>query len=49
MILNKDIDAVIISTPDHCMLEPAARAALAKKTSICKNPPPHGGRRSLPE
>ncbi|MDD3787123.1 MAG: Gfo/Idh/MocA family oxidoreductase [Petrimonas sp.] len=38
MLLNKDIDAVIISTPDHQHAEPAARAALAKKDIYLQKP-----------
>ena len=38
MLLNKDIDAVIISTPDHWHSEPAARAALAKKDVYLQKP-----------
>lgn len=38
MLLNKDIDAVIISTPDHWHAEPAARAALAKKDIYLQKP-----------
>jgi predicted dehydrogenase len=38
MLLNKDIDAVIISTPDHWHSEPAARAALAKKDIYLQKP-----------
>lgn len=38
MLLNKDIDAVIISTPDHQHSELAARAALAKKDIYLQKP-----------
>lgn len=38
MLLNKDIDAVIISTPDHQHAEPAALAALAKKDIYLQKP-----------
>ena len=38
LLLNKDIDAVIISTPDHWHSEPAARAALAKKDIYLQKP-----------
>ena len=38
MLLNKDIDAVIISTPDHWHAEPAAMAALAKKDIYLQKP-----------
>ena len=38
MLLNKDIDGVIISTPDHWHSEPAARAALAKKDVYLQKP-----------
>ena len=38
MLLNRDIDAVIISTPDHWHSEPAARAALAKKDVYLQKP-----------
>ncbi len=38
MLQNKDIDAVIISTPDHWHSEPAARAALAKKDIYLQKP-----------
>ena len=38
ILLNKDIDAVIISTPDHWHSEPAARAALAKKDIYLQKP-----------
>jgi Predicted dehydrogenases and related proteins len=38
LLLNKDIDAVIISTPDHWHAEPAARAALAKKDIYLQKP-----------
>lgn len=38
MLLNKDIDAVVISTPDHWHSEPAARAALAKKDIYLQKP-----------
>ena len=38
MLLNKDIDAVIISTPDHWHSEPAARAELAKKDIYLQKP-----------
>lgn len=38
LLQNKDIDAVIISTPDHWHAEPAARAALAKKDIYLQKP-----------
>lgn len=38
MLLNPDIDAVIISTPDHQHAEPALRAALAKKDIYLQKP-----------
>ena len=38
MLLNRDIDAVIISTPDHWHSEHAARAALAKKDVYLQKP-----------
>lgn len=38
LLLNKDIDAVIISTPDHWHAEPAAMAALAKKDIYLQKP-----------
>ena len=38
LLLNKDIDAVIISTPDHQHSELAARAALAKKDIYLQKP-----------
>ena len=38
MLSDKDIDAVIISTPDHWHAEPAIRAALAKKDIYLQKP-----------
>lgn len=38
MISNKDIDAVIISTPDHWHAQPAAEAALAGKDIYLQKP-----------
>jgi myo-inositol 2-dehydrogenase / D-chiro-inositol 1-dehydrogenase len=38
MLLNKDIDAVIISTPDHWHSQPAMEAALAKKHVYLQKP-----------
>lgn len=38
MLMNPDIDAVIISTPDHQHAEPALRAALAKKDIYLQKP-----------
>ncbi len=38
MLADKDIDAVIISTPDHWHAEPAIRAALAKKDIYLQKP-----------
>ena len=38
MLLNPDVDAVIISTPDHQHAEPALRAALAKKDIYLQKP-----------
>lgn len=38
MLGDKDIDAVIISTPDHWHAEPAIRAALAKKDIYLQKP-----------
>jgi predicted dehydrogenase len=34
LLVNKDIDAVIISTPDHWHAQPAMEAALAGKTYL---------------
>ena len=38
MLLNKDIDAVMISTPDHWHSQPAIEAALAKKHIYLQKP-----------
>ncbi|WP_298648070.1 Gfo/Idh/MocA family oxidoreductase [uncultured Proteiniphilum sp.] len=38
LLADKDIDAVIISTPDHWHAEPAIRAALAKKDIYLQKP-----------
>lgn len=38
MLSDKEIDAVIISTPDHWHAEPAIRAALAKKDIYLQKP-----------
>lgn len=38
LIANKDIDAVIISTPDHWHAQPAMEAALAKKHVYLQKP-----------
>jgi myo-inositol 2-dehydrogenase / D-chiro-inositol 1-dehydrogenase len=38
MLLNKDIDAVVISTPDHWHAQPAIEAAMAKKHIYLQKP-----------
>ena len=38
LLLNKDIDAVVISTPDHWHAQPAIEAALAKKDIYLEKP-----------
>ncbi|WKX75106.1 Gfo/Idh/MocA family protein [Zobellia laminariae] len=38
MLLNKDIDAVVISTPDHWHSQPAMEAALAGKDIYLQKP-----------
>ena len=38
MLLNKDIDAVMISTPDHWHSQPAMEAALAGKDIYLQKP-----------
>ena len=49
MLLNKEIDAVIISTPDHQHAEPAALAALSKRYLFAKTNFSYSHRRQIYE
>jgi predicted dehydrogenase len=42
LLAHKDIDAVVISTPDHWHAIPCIRAAEAKKDIYCEKPLTHG-------